>query len=172
MAGLIRDDTELKILILFAMRKLGMAAPIETITELSTGAPGTDITYFDVAGCLASLVETEHLTLESGEYAITEKGIRNGEITEADIPYSVRRHAEREALRVRTLLVRDELVQTSRTILRRGGYEVEMRLSDGQDEVMRLCVIAASEKQATTIENAFREKAEGVFNTVMRELLG
>ncbi|MDR0839163.1 MAG: DUF4364 family protein [Oscillospiraceae bacterium] len=171
MPGLIRNDTDLKVLILFIARKLGRPVTLAALTELATGAPGTGaLTYFDVASCADSLVKTGHLGLEGGEYAVTEKGVRNGEITEADVPYSVRRHAERAALELRAKLERDELVRTSRTILRRGGYSAEMSLSDGRDEVMLLRVTAASEEQAKKIENAFRERAESVFGAIMREL--
>ena len=171
MPGLIRDATDLKVLLLFIMRKLEFTATIETVTEITANIPGTDITYFDVAAGLASLVDTEHLTLEYGEYGITEKGIRNGEIMESDVPYSVRNHAERRTLAVRAKKSREQLVKTSRTIMRRRGYKVEMSLSDGEDEVMSLHVIAVSEEQAEQIEQAFRERAEGLFGVIMRELL-
>ena len=172
LAGLIQDETELKVLILFAMRKLELAAPIGIIAELTMGVPGTDITYFDVVSCLNSLVDTEHVSLNIDLYEITEKGIRNGEITEDDIPYSVRLHAERAALETKARVLRSELIKTSRTIMRRGGYEVELSLSDGGDEIMRLKIIAANEAQAEEMEQAFKDRAEKIFSTLMEELLG
>ncbi|MDR0905077.1 MAG: DUF4364 family protein [Oscillospiraceae bacterium] len=172
MSGLIDSGTDLIVLILFALRKLGGGAATETILELCTAAPGTDsITYFDVSSALNSLIETEHLTLADGLYTITEKGARNGELTEGDIPYSVRFHTETAATERSRAAKRAELLRTSRTILRRGGYAVELSLSDGREEVMFLRVTAANGEQATAIENAFRDKAESIFGSIMGKLL-
>lgn len=172
MPGLIEDSTDLKILILFAMRKLGMPASIDVITDMTVGLPGTDISYFDVAAALGALVDTGHLTLELAKYELTEKGIRNGEVTEGDVTYSLRRHSERSALRLRSKMMREKLVRTSRSIMRSGGYEVEMKLSDGTQEILLLRVIAANERQAEQIEEAFSDRAESVFSVIMNELIG
>ena len=49
------------------------------------------IDYFAFSECLADLVKTEHLRLtDDGCYAITPKGLRNSEICESSLPYSVR----------------------------------------------------------------------------------
>lgn len=170
--GLIEDSTDLKILLLFAMRKLGMPATIEEIADLTVGLPGTNITYFDVAAALGALADTEHLTLELAKYELTEKGVRNGEVTESDVPYSLRRHTESRALELRSKLQRLQLVRTSRTIMRSGGYEVEMKLSDGESEVLLLRVLAVNEQQAKQLEENFRERAERVFTVIMDELIG
>ena len=172
MPGLIEDSTDLKILILFAMRRLGLSANIDVITEMTVGLPGTVVSYFDVVAALGALVETEHLTLELAKYELTEKGIRNGEVTENDVPYSLRRHSERIALDLRSKMMREKLVKTSRTIMRSGGYEVEMKLSDGKSDVLFLRVIAINEKQAEQIEEAFKERAESVFSVIMDTLIG
>ena len=172
MPGLIEDSTDLKILILFAMRRLGLPATIDAVTEMTVGLPGTVVSYFDVAAALGALVDTEHLTLEFAKYELTEKGIRNGEVTESDVPYSLRRHSERIALELRSKMMREKLIRTSRTIMRSGGYEVEMKLSDGTNEVLLLRVMAINEKQAEQIEEAFSARAESVFSVIMNELIG
>jgi hypothetical protein len=171
MQGLIRDDADLKILILFALRKLGLPAELGTVAELAMCAPGLGtVTYFDVASCADSLVKTGHLTLSGGEYALTEKGRRNGEATENDLAFSIRQHTESLALEMRTRAERHGLIKTSRTIRRRGGYSVELSMSDGKNEVMFLRLTAANETRAEKIERAFIERAERVFGVVISEL--
>ncbi|MDR2420611.1 MAG: DUF4364 family protein [Oscillospiraceae bacterium] len=171
MPGLIRDDADLKILILFALRKLGLGAELETIAELAMCAPGLKtVTYFDVASCVGSLVETGHLSLSGGEYSLTEKGIRNGEATEDDVPFSVRRHTERAALEARARAERRRLIKTSRTIRRNGGYAVELSMSDGKNETLFLRVAASSEERAEKMERAFSERAGRVFDAIISEL--
>jgi hypothetical protein len=172
MPGLIDGGADLMVLVLFALRKLGGGAATETVLELCTAAPGTGtITYFDVSSALNALADTGHLTFADGLFTITEKGARNGELTEGDIPYSVRFHTESAANARSRAAKRAELLHTSRTILRRGGYAVELSLSDGREEVMFLRVTAANEKQAEAIENAFRDKAESIFGSIMEKLL-
>jgi len=171
MAALIDSGAELRILVLFALKKLTFGVTTETTYELVTAAPGTEsLTYFEVSSALNSLLETEHLTLNGGLYAITRKGIRNGEATQTEIPYSVRNHTEDAANKLLAAHKRAELIRTSKTIMRRGGYAVELSLSDGREEVMFLRMAAATRDQAEKLEVALRDKAEGVFNTIMREL--
>jgi hypothetical protein len=171
MPGLIRDEVDLKILILFALRKLGLPAELGTVAELAMCSPGLGtVTYFDVASCVDSLVKTEHLTLSGGEYTLTEKGRRNGEATERDLPFSVRQHTERLALEMRARAERRSLIKTSRTIRRSGGYAVELSMSDGKNEVLFLRLTAAGEEQAEKIERAFLERAESVFGSIITVL--
>ena len=170
--GLIDSGSDVLILVLFALRKLEVSAATETIFELVTAAPGTSvITYFDITSALGTLVSTEHLTLTDGMYSITPKGVRNGALLEEDLPASVLQHTEAAASELRRATKRAQLIRTSKTILRRGGYAVELSLSDGRDEVMFLRVTAAGREQAEELEKAFREKAERVFGAVMEELI-
>lgn len=164
-------DTDLKVLLLFIMRKLGKSATLDELVDLSTNLPGTsEITYFDVASNVDSLVQTEHLTHELDEYTLTKKGIRNGEITEDGVTYSVRVHAERAAVELRNKRARQELVRTSRMITRRGGFTTELTLLDGRDEVMSLRLNTVSEEQSARLEAAFSERAEILFAKIMEEL--
>ncbi|MDR0446592.1 MAG: DUF4364 family protein [Oscillospiraceae bacterium] len=166
-----RGDAELKILILFALRKLALPAPIETVAELAMRAPGfMTFTYFDVTTCVDSLVKTGHLAQNSGEYTITEKGVRVGEETESDVPFSVRRHTEQAAIELRQRAERARLIKTSRTIRRRGGYTVELTISDGKDEALHLRLPAADEQHAEKTERALAARAEDVFAAVMKTL--
>jgi len=171
MAGLIDGGAELLVLILFALQKVGAGAATETVFELVTAAPGTDtITYFEVSSALNSLVATAHVALTDGLYKITEKGARNLELTEGDLPYSVRHHTENAATPLRTQALRRELIRTSRTIMRRGSYMLELSLSDGREELMSLRVLAANLAQAEAIEQNFRDRAESIFGTIMDAL--
>ncbi|MDR1064929.1 MAG: DUF4364 family protein [Oscillospiraceae bacterium] len=171
MPGLISGESDLMILILFALRKLGFPATLETIAELTMSAPGLrSVTYFDVASCADSLVKTGHLELSGEEFSLTERGIRNGEATETDIPFSVRQHTESSALEERAKSERRSLIKTSRAIRRDGGYSVELSLSDGKNEILFLRVAAASEAQAEKTERTFLERAERVFGAIIGEL--
>ena len=88
-AGFIHDKLEIKFLILYIAARVSEPLPPEGMQELTMCDDGID--YFAYAECLNDLVRTEHLRLtEDGCYAITPKGLKNSEICESSLPYSVR----------------------------------------------------------------------------------
>ena len=91
--GFIRDKLEIKFLILYIMARVGESVPLAELQELTMCDDGID--YFDFAECLNDLVATEHLRLENESYTITPKGLRNSEICESSLPYSVRIRADK-----------------------------------------------------------------------------
>ena len=167
--GFIHDMVDIKILILFILNRLSDPVDMDTLAELTLLDSG--IGYFDLAECVASLTATGHITLDGGKYSITEKGRRNGEITESSLPYSVRIKAEQTAAQIRKRTRRESMIRTSRTIRRGGGYDVTLTLSDGIGEIMHTVLFATDEKQAAALENGFREKAETVYNQLVKSIL-
>ena len=87
--GFIHEKLDIKILILYILRRLPGTVDPETLAELCQCDSG--VGYFDYSDCLAELVETGHLVLEDDRYAITEKGRRDGAACESSLPYSVKR---------------------------------------------------------------------------------
>ena len=89
MPGFIHSKLEIKFLILYIAARVIEPIPFDVMLDLTLCDDAID--YFDFSECLADLVRTEHLTLsEDGLYAITEKGMRNSQICESSLPYSVR----------------------------------------------------------------------------------
>ncbi|MDR3209195.1 MAG: DUF4364 family protein, partial [Oscillospiraceae bacterium] len=146
MTGFFQDSTDIKILLLFILNRMPEPTDTDTLLELAQCDGG--ITYFDVADCLASLVRTGHVSLDAGQYAILDKGRRDGGITENSLPRSVRVRVERAVLGCVLRLRRDKMIATSRTIRRRGGYSVELTLSEAGDELMQLRLYAVNQARA------------------------
>lgn len=86
--GFIHEKLDIKILILFILRRLPGFVEPETLLELCQCDGG--IGYFDYSDCLSELVETEHVEESEEGYRITEKGARNADAVESSLPYSVR----------------------------------------------------------------------------------
>ena len=85
--GFIQDKLEIKFLLLYIASRLIEPVPFEAMQELAMIDDGVD--FFDFSECMNDLVTSGHLTLsEDGLYAITEKGLRNGQICESSLPYS------------------------------------------------------------------------------------
>jgi len=168
--GFIHEEIEIKMLILFVMRRLPGPVAMEVLTELAMCVEG--ISYFDVTDCILKLIETEHLQLIDGEYALTPKGERNGEVLEENLPYSVKQKAENLTAKIRTSMNRNAMIKTSRMENETGGHKVALSLSDGVGEILKMEIFAINEKQATKLEKGFRENAEEIYHSVMNLVTG
>lgn len=167
--GFIRDKLDIKILILFILRRLPEPVTFETLSELTLCDEG--ISYFDFAECVAELVATEHIITDGHTYGLSEKGTRNSDITENSLPYSVRIKAEKNTSELSFRLNRKSMISASSSIRRKGGYTVELTLSDGISEIIALKLYAVSQAQAQALENGFTKNAESIYNRIIQLIL-
>jgi len=167
--GFIHEQIEIKILILFILMRLPEPVSTDELADIALCDDG--ISYFDFIEGLSDLVSTEHVEYDGEKYAITEKGIRNGKITETGIPYSVRIKADSRAAQLRGTMNRNSLINTSRTIRRKGGYTVSLSLSDGIDNIISVELLAANNKQAEELEKGFRKNAEKIYSDFIKLIL-
>ena len=168
--GFIHKEIEIKILILFIMRRVPGPVSFDMLTELVMCDDG--IGYFDYSQCVADLVKTEHLLLKDNGYLLTAKGARNGEATEISLPFSVRKKAENKASDYRAGQNRNAMIRTMHTVDEDGGYAVSLALSDGVGDIVSIGLFAANEKQAQDMEKGFRKNAEGIYNSLIGMILG
>jgi hypothetical protein len=159
----------MKIFTLYILRRLAQPVDFDTLFLISQCDNG--VTYFDFLESLNDLTRTEHVTLDAGLYSITDKGARNGEITESGLPYSLRLKADRELNDVRSKLRRKSLVRTERRLRRKGGYTVRLTLSDGLAEIISLDLYAMDDEQAQQLEDGFNARAEGIYNKIIDLIL-
>ncbi len=168
--GFIHDKLDIKFLILYLAARLTGPVDFATLTDLAMCDDG--VIYFDYAEALAELVDTEHLTLENGEYTITEKGRRNGSICESSLPYSIRLKCDRNLTRVNTMLRRNAQIRTE--ILPRedeDGFTLRLIFDDNTGNLMTLDWFTVSVEQAQMLGNRFREHPEAVYHGILDVLL-
>ena len=165
--GFIHEKLDIKILILFILRRLPGTVDPETLLELCQCDEG--ISYFDYSDCLHELVETGHVTESEEGYAITEKGARNADTVESSLPYSVRSKAMRLLAPVEERLRRAAMI-TARHTQDESGCTVELTMGDGKGEVIRMTMLCADEEQARQIEKHFRRDAEGYYQKIVQLL--
>ncbi len=158
--GFIHEKLDIKILILFILRRLPGEVDPHTLAELCQCDEG--IGYFDYSDCLAELVETGHITESPEGYTITEKGIRNADTVESSLPFSVRRKATKLIAPVEEKMRRAAMI-TAKHSLNDDGCFVQLALSDGKGEIMNLRFLCSDEAQAQKIEKNFRRDAENYY---------
>ena len=168
--GFIRDELDIKILILFILEKLPRPVDATTLSDLALFDGG--FTWFDYTDCLAELVQTEHVTEEAGKYAITEKGRRNVNTVSSSLPYTVRAKADRLTAPVAAVMRRSSMIEAAVEDGSKDGKIVSLRLSDGVGEVISMRLAVPDENIARTIEKRFRTSAEDIYNQVIQLLTG
>lgn len=167
--GFIHDKLEIKVLVLYVLSRLPLAVPADTLAELVLCDDG--ITYFDFADCTAELVASGHVELEEDGYVITDKGRRNGSITESTLPYSVRLKADKAVSVVASAQKRSAMIVARHALRRKGGYTVSLSLSDGIGPIIQMELYAPNEQQAETMEKNFKKNAEEKYSRIMEILL-
>ena len=168
--GFIRTEMDLKVLILFILRRLPEAANWDELTDMTLLCDGA-IGYFDFSECLTDLVRTEHVEKKAEGYVITEKGRVNGEAMESTLPYSVRIRAEKAAATLASLQRRRGMIEASHEMRTRGGFTVHLGLSDGMGPILSMDLLTGNGKQAAQMEENFKKNAEKLYGKIVELLL-
>lgn len=167
--GFIRDKLDIKFLILYIAARIIEPLPLEGMQELTMCDDAID--YFDFSVCLADLVKTEHLSMtEDNKYCITPKGLKNSEICESSLPYSVRMKAEKKITAYNKELKRLSQVQGKVTPRENGTYTVELSFNDDVDNLMKLQLMVATEDMAKDLASRFRKDPEKVYASIVETL--
>lgn len=158
--GFIHEKLDIKILIIFILRRLPGIVSRETLTELIQCDGG--IGYFDFSDCLSELVDAGMVIEEEDGYRCSEIGAESGEAVESSLPYSVRKKAEKmlqpEAERLRRLAM-----ITAKHEDEDGGCMVTLAMNDGKGEIVRMRFLCSGETQAKRIEENFKKNAESCY---------
>ena len=151
--GFIHEKLDIKILILFILRRLPGEVEPETLCELCQCDGGID--YFDYSDCLSDLIETGHIKETPTGYTITDKGAKNAEAVESSLPYSVRMKA------LKLLAPVEERLRRAAMITAR---------HDGKGEIIHLHLLCGDEEQAKLMEKNFRLNAENLYQEIAEML--
>lgn len=165
--GFIHEKLDIKILILYVLRRLPGFVEAETLRGLVMCDDG--IGYFDYSDCLSELVTGGNVEEKDGCYAITEKGGRNADAVENSLPYSVRKKASSLLAPVQEKMRRDASIITGHRT-DEDGCTVTLAMGDGKGELIRLSFVCAGEKQAAVIEANFRRDAESYYQRIAEML--
>ena len=159
--GFVRDKLSIKCLILFILKRLPAPVGRDMLTELTLIDNATN--YFDYIECLTELERSGLIMVSNETYRITPVGIRDAEEMEDRVPYTVRMKALAGTERAAKILERESLIKTKHTDMPEGGFKVILSISDGLGEMLKMEVLAGSEKQAEEMERRFRKNAESIY---------
>ncbi|MFR8917751.1 MAG: DUF4364 family protein [Oscillospiraceae bacterium] len=169
--GFIQDKLEIKFLILYIAARVTEPLEPAAMQDLTMCDDGID--YFDYAECLNDLVKTEHLRVtEDGRYVITEKGLKNSQICESSLPYSVRQHSDKNIAAYNKEALRRAQVQSHVTERENGTYTVTLALRDDVDELMELRLMVADRATADGLAQRFQQEPEKLYAQLAELLCG
>lgn len=164
--GFIRDKLDIQILILFILSRLESGVELDVLADLALCDDG--ISYFDFQECIISLTDTAHIAQTDGRYVITEKGARNGTLTENSLPYAIRKRAEERTAALSHIQRRNALVNASVTPKKDGnGSVVRLSFGDGLGELLSIDLYAASETQGDHMADKFLKNAEEIYAKIV-----
>lgn len=168
--GFIHDMMDVKVLILFVAARASYPMTNQEIYELCY--QDECLSYFDVCTAIPEMVNSGHLRqVDDDRYEITDKGRKDGKLTEDSIAFTVRQRAENAVARFNRQLRRSSLVKTQIIPRESGEQSVVMVLDDEMGNLMTLELVAPDQRQAVRLGKLFEKKAETVYSLIMTELL-
>ena len=168
--GFIQDKLDIKFLILYIAARVIEPVPFSTVLDLTMCDDAID--YFDFSECLKDLVDTGHLTLsEDGLYAITEKGMRNSQICESSLAYSVRLRCDKNVEAWNRKLRRKNQVRSRWEQRPNGTFTVKLALEDDVGELLKLHLMVPREDMAKAMAARFQESPEKLYGDLLNLLL-
>ena len=133
--GFIHDMLDVKILILFFMRRVSYPVTTGEIYELCY--QDECLCYFDVCTAIPEMVKSGHLKqVDEEKYAITDKGKADGSLTEDSIAFTVKQRAENAVAKYNRQIRRSSFVKTQIIPRDSGDYSVIMSLDDEMGNLM------------------------------------
>lgn len=168
--GFVHDMLDVKVLILYIMARVSYPVDLQKIYELSY--QDDCLSYFDVAQAVPQLVESGHLEQVDGErYVITERGREAGAVTEDSVAYPVMQRARAAVERYNREVRRSSFVKTEIRPREGGDFSVRMSLNDEVGDLLRMELMAPTQKHAHRLATAFHRNAETIYRLIMDQLL-
>ena len=163
--GFIHEKLDIKILILFILRRLPDTVDADTLAELALCDDG--ISYFDYAECLAELVDTGHIDDTGNHYRITEKGDLNGGTIESSLPYSVRTRCDENLVALNDALRREKQIRAEVTPSQDGTCQLALHFEDDGGPLMELSALMPTPQAAAAAAARFRREPDVFYHEII-----
>lgn len=168
--GFIHDMLDVKLLVLYIMARVMYPVDLQKIYELAF--QDDCLSYFDLAQAVPQMVESGHLEeVENGRYVITEKGREACTVTEDAVAYPVMQRAQAAIDKFNRAVRRSSFVKTTVQPREGGDYSVQLSLNDEVSDLLKMELMAPTQKHAYRLANAFTAHAESIYRSIMDQLL-
>lgn len=168
--GFIHDMLDVKLLVLYIMARVMYPVNLQKIYELAF--QDDCLNYFDLAQAVPQMVESGHLCeVEDGCYMITDKGREACAVTEDAVAYPVTQRAQKAIDSFNRAVRRSGFVKTMVKPREGGDYSVQLSLNDEVSDLLKMELMAPTQKHAYRLANAFSENAEAIYRSIMDQLL-
>ena len=163
-AGYIRDELDLKLLVLYIMSHTAGSITFLQLLDLALCDAGVD--YFSLTQAVEHMVETGQLLCKDGRYSITEKGRRNSEICQSSLPYSVRMHCDENLVKVNEALRREAQVQTQIQPNEDSTYTLHLYFCDAGGPLLDLRLLVPDQVQAAAMAARFQSDPSSIYHAI------
>lgn len=168
--GFIHSMMDVKVLILYAMRRVEGPVSAQKIYELCF--QDDCVSYFDIQEALPQLEASGHLKLlGDNTYEITDEGRETCALVEDSLAYPVAQRVELAVEQYNREARRRSRIRADIRPRDNGDYTVSMGLQDHLGSLMELELMAPTEQQARRMADAFRGHAEEIFQQIMAVML-
>ena len=168
--GYIHNMMDVKVLVLYIMSRVLYPVDLQKIYELAY--QDDCLSYFDLAQAVPQMVDSGHLEeVEGKRYVITEKGREACAVTEDAVAYPVMQRAQAAVDRYNRAVRRSSFVKTSVRQRAGGDYSVSLSLNDEVSDLLKMELMAPTQKHAYRLAAAFSENAETIYRLIMDQLL-
>lgn len=168
--GYIHNMMDVKVLVLYIMSRVLYPVDLQKIYELAY--QDDCLSYFDLAQAVPQMVDSGHLEeVEGKRYVITEKGREACAVTEDAVAYPVMQRAQAAVDRYNRAVRRSSFVKTSVRQREGGDYSVSLSLNDEVSDLLKMELMAPTQKHAYRLAAAFSANAETIYRLIMDQLL-
>ena len=168
--GYIHNMMDVKVLVLYIMSRVLYPVDLKKIYERAY--QDDCLSYFDLAQAVPQMVDSGHLEeVEGKRYVITEKGREACAVTEDAVAYPVMQRAQAAVDRYNRAVRRSSFVKTSVRQREGGDYSVSLSLNDEVSDLLKMELMAPTQKHAYRLAAAFSENAETIYRLIMDQLL-
>ena len=164
--GFIQSDLDLKFLILYIMART--AGPITFLQLFDLALCDAGVDYFSLTQAVDHMVETGQLDRQENRLAITDKGLRNSEICQSSLPYSVRMRCDENLIQVNEALRREAQVQSSITTHDDGTCILHLRLDDVGSPLINLDLLVSDHTQAEEMAQRFQADPPAFYHAIIQ----
>lgn len=166
----ISDPTDVKILICYTLSCVKTPQSRERLCEVLTSHG--DVNYFSLFEAVEELIRDGFVSENEDGLCVTGKGLQIASTFNRKLPASLRESAAVMSLRLAAAERSKAENPCDILPLENGGFNVDMRINDGGDELLHITVYASDREQAELLKKRFDADPTLIYTGMIALLTG